>query len=93
MEALKRAWQRTPKLVRRLFVSIVGLAIILAGVAMLVLPGPGWVTIFLGLAVLSTEFEWAERVRKWTISRFKSALEALRPKKKQAPGKPPTKQR
>jgi uncharacterized protein (TIGR02611 family) len=29
---------------------------------MLVLPGPGWAAIFVGLAILSTEFSWARRL-------------------------------
>ncbi|KRV50337.1 hypothetical protein AQ490_14645 [Wenjunlia vitaminophila] len=47
-------------------VFLVGVAIIVAGIAMLVLPGPGWVAIFLGLAVLGTEFVWAQRVLRWS---------------------------
>lgn len=46
---------------RRVVVSIVGLTFLLAGVAMVVLPGPGLVAIAAGLAVLATEFAWAER--------------------------------
>lgn len=47
-------------------VLLVGVAIVVAGAAMLVLPGPGWVAIFLGLAVLATEFVWAQRVLRWS---------------------------
>jgi uncharacterized protein (TIGR02611 family) len=46
----------------RVGVFVVGLLITLAGVAMLALPGPGWAAIFVGLAVLATEFEWAHRL-------------------------------
>ncbi len=41
---------------------IVGLAIMGAGVVMLVIPGPGWAAIILGLVVFATEFAWAERL-------------------------------
>jgi hypothetical protein len=34
---------------------------LLAGTVMLALPGPGWLTIAAGLAVLAREFTWAER--------------------------------
>ena len=44
---------------RRLVVLVIGLTVILAGVAMLALPGPGWVAIFTGLGILSIEFVWA----------------------------------
>lgn len=43
----------------RIAVTVVGAALIVAGVAMLVLPGPGLVVIILGLAVLATEYVWA----------------------------------
>ncbi len=38
-----------------------GLTLVVAGAAMLVLPGPGWAAIFLGLVVLASEYFWAER--------------------------------
>jgi uncharacterized protein (TIGR02611 family) len=41
--------------------NISGFALIIAGAAMLVLPGPGWVTIALGLALLAPDFAWARR--------------------------------
>ena len=46
---------------KRLAVFLVGTAIVGAGLAMLVLPGPGLLIIIVGLAVLATEFVWAER--------------------------------
>jgi len=46
---------------KRIGVFIVGSLVCLAGVAMLVLPGPGIVVILAGLAILGTEFVWAER--------------------------------
>jgi len=39
-----------------------GLTLILVGIALLVLPGPGTVVIVLGLALLGTEFVWARRL-------------------------------
>lgn len=35
---------------------------LLAGLAMIVLPGPGIVVIIAGLAILASEFSWAERL-------------------------------
>lgn len=43
-------------------VAVVGVTLVLAGIAMLVLPGPGWVAIFAGLAVLAAEFTWAAKL-------------------------------
>ncbi|MEU9419443.1 TIGR02611 family protein [Streptomyces sp. NPDC051000] len=62
-------------------VFIVGLAVIAAGVAMLVLPGPGWVAIFAGLFIWGTEFAWAQVVLRWTKRKVaEAAQKALDPK-------------
>lgn len=47
---------------KRIAVLVVGLALVAGGLAMLVLPGPGILVVILGLAVLATEFVWAERM-------------------------------
>lgn len=38
-----------------------GFALLLAGIVMIALPGPGWLTIAAGLGVLATEYAWAAR--------------------------------
>src|SRR5690606_14400514 len=43
-------------------VFVTGLAVVVAGVIMLPLPGPGWVVIFAGMAIWGTEFAWAQLV-------------------------------
>lgn len=53
----------------RVLVLVVGLAIVAAGIAMLVFPGPGWAAIILGLLVLATEYRWAERLLE-PVQRF-----------------------
>ncbi len=45
----------------RLVVLVVGASVAGAGVAMLVLPGPGVLVIVFGLVILTTQFVWAER--------------------------------
>ncbi len=63
------AWIRViARNARRLMILILGLAVVLAGGAMLVLPGPGVIVIILGLVILATEFAWAERVLDRTTS-------------------------
>jgi tellurite resistance protein TerC len=47
--------------VKRIFVAVVGGTILLFGIALLVLPGPAFLVIPIGLAVLATEFVWARR--------------------------------
>ena len=50
---------RVRSLVVKLCVSIAGPLVVLAGIAMLVLPGPGLVVITLGVALLALEYRWA----------------------------------
>ena len=47
---------------KRLVRIVVGFTLLVVGIAALVLPGPGWLTIALALAILSTEFVWAQRL-------------------------------
>jgi hypothetical protein len=46
---------------KRLVLEIVGWTLVVAGLAALVLPGPGLLMLFAGLVVLSQQYEWAER--------------------------------
>lgn len=46
---------------RRLVLESIGWLLVVAGIAALVLPGPGLLMIFAGLALLSQQYEWAER--------------------------------
>ena len=49
------------KIVKRVMVSVVGATVLLIGIALLVLPGPAFVVIPVGLAILATEYAWARR--------------------------------
>jgi len=50
---------RTRSLVCKVFVTVVGPLVVLTGIAMTVLPGPGLVVVALGLALLALEYDWA----------------------------------
>ena len=63
---------------KRIAVFIAGVAVVVAGVAMLVLPGPGLVVIILGLAILATEFAWAERALDAAKAKAKAATDRVR---------------
>jgi uncharacterized protein (TIGR02611 family) len=47
------------KIVRRIIVSVIGATVLLIGIALLVLPGPAFIVIPIGLAILATEYAWA----------------------------------
>jgi uncharacterized protein (TIGR02611 family) len=63
---------------RRIAISIVGGTVLLIGVAMLVLPGPGLVVIPLGLAILGIEFAWARAWLRKVKTRTAVMVDALR---------------
>jgi uncharacterized protein (TIGR02611 family) len=46
----------------RVVVGALGTGIVVLGIVLIPLPGPGWLIVFAGLAVLATEFVWAERL-------------------------------
>ena len=53
---------KTVQQAKRFFKIVIGFTLLLLGVVMLVTPGPGWVAIGLGLALLAAEFVWARRL-------------------------------
>src|ERR687895_2424633 len=55
-----------------------GFVVVLAGVAMLVLPGPGLLVIALGLGILALEFAWAERLLERTVDRMEDAANTVK---------------
>lgn len=52
----------TYKLARRIVITVLGVTVLLIGLALIVLPGPAFLVIPAGLAILSLEFAWA---RHW----------------------------
>ncbi len=59
----------------------IGLAVVVVGIILLPLPGPGWVIIFGGMAIWATEFVWAQLVLRWTKRKVTEATQrALDPK-------------
>lgn len=50
--------------IRKIIVTVVGFTVLLIGIALLVLPGPAFVVIPIGLAILATEYVWARRLLK-----------------------------
>ena len=54
-------FRSSARLIRRALVTVVGLAVLGLGIALLALPGPGVLVIALGFLILSSEYEWARR--------------------------------
>jgi uncharacterized protein (TIGR02611 family) len=62
----------------RVVVALFGFLVVLAGLAMLVLPGPGLLVIAIGLGILALEFVWAERLLERTVDKMDDAADAVK---------------
>jgi uncharacterized protein (TIGR02611 family) len=96
---LARRWHEHPAIVpfkvvarfiarnsKRVAITIAGFAVILAGAAMLVLPGPGILVIIAGLAILATEYVWAQRLLKVAKEKANQAKDVILRKKDEEEG-------
>jgi predicted cobalt transporter CbtA len=67
---------------KRVLITVVGFALVLAGLAMVVLPGPGLLVVVAGFAVLGTEYAWAasalERSKSMASRAGKAARDGVR---------------
>lgn len=70
----------------RASVSAAGFVVLGVGVVMLVTPGPGLVVIIAGLAILATQYAWAERALDTARAKAAMAREAAL---RRAPRRPP----
>ncbi|MFC4119213.1 TIGR02611 family protein [Nonomuraea zeae] len=52
---------RTGALTLKIVIGVIGAVMVVGGLIMVPFPGPGWLVVFAGLAVLATEFHWARR--------------------------------
>lgn len=46
----------------RLGIALLGLSVVVIGLILVPLPGPGWLIVFLGFGILASEFHWARRL-------------------------------
>lgn len=69
------AWRRriranpTTAMAYRILVFVLGLVLVLGGLALVPLPGPGWLIVIFGLVVWASEFEKAQIVLGWVRAR------------------------
>jgi uncharacterized protein (TIGR02611 family) len=61
-------------------VGIVGAVITVGGLFLVPLPGPGWLIVFVGIAILGSEFEKAQRLLAWARARLQDWNDWLAPK-------------
>jgi uncharacterized protein (TIGR02611 family) len=80
---------RTVEQVGRAFRIVSGFTLLLAGVVMIVTPGPGWLVILLGLGLLAAEFVWARRLMDRLKREGDRVREAVWPPARNVPAEHP----
>lgn len=75
MARWRRAIQRRPWLntLYKVIVTILGALVVVVGLLLVPLPGPGWLIVFVGLTILGSEYHWARRLLSWlrrVLARF-----------------------
>lgn len=68
--------------IKKTFITVIGTIVLIAGIIMIPYPGPGWVTVFAGLGILSTEYVWARRLLRFAKDKYDAWAEWV---KKQSP--------
>ena len=71
----KRETHRDRSRVVRILWALVGFTLLLAGIAMMIAPGPAFVVIPIGLAILSLEFRWAENMLEKSLEQADKAAQ------------------
>ncbi|MGC5022601.1 TIGR02611 family protein [Micromonospora sp. DT47] len=56
----------TGRVTLKIFIAIAGALVVTVGIALIPLPGPGWLIVIGGLAIWAVEFHWARRLLAFT---------------------------
>jgi uncharacterized protein (TIGR02611 family) len=72
LQERKEIHRERSRLIRILY-ALVGFTVLLGGLAMLVLPGPAFLVIPIGLAILALEFTWAESMLERALEQGEKA--------------------
>lgn len=63
--------------IKRIVITIVGVLVVLIGIVLIPLPGPGWAIVFGGIAILATEYVWAQRLLVYAKRKALSAKDKI----------------
>lgn len=62
------------ELAYRIVIGVVGTLVLLVGIVTIPYPGPGWAVVFLGLAILASEFSFARKVLRYVRARYDKVM-------------------
>ena len=71
-EAIRR--HRSTNAAYRLLVGVTGGVVLAGGIVAIPYPGPGWAIVFVGLAILASEFAWAHYTLRFTKDRYDAGM-------------------
>lgn len=83
LAAVKRRWTSWRERLRarpaaeftyRIVVGVVGTVVLAVGIVAIPYPGPGWAIVFLGLAILASEFDFAKRALRYVRARYDAVM-------------------
>lgn len=63
---------------KRVFTGVIGGSVVLIGAVLIPYPGPGWLIVFAGFAILATEFEFAAKTLEWLKEKYENWLNWLK---------------
>lgn len=67
---MEKLLNKLPARSRKTVIAAVGGSVLVVGVIMIPYPGPGWLVVFMGLAILAQEFPWASRALHYGRGRY-----------------------
>jgi uncharacterized protein (TIGR02611 family) len=73
---------RALRIARKVVLTVIGASVLLFGVALIVLPGPAFLVIPAGLAILATEYVWARRLLRYLKARAEQSFGSVAGSKK-----------
>lgn len=72
-------WHPTIRLFIRLVIVLIGFIVLLMGIVMIVLPGPAFIVIPAGLAILASQFRWAKELLYLVMSFYRWLWRQIKP--------------
>lgn len=66
---------RTTNAAYRVVVGVTGAIVLTAGIIAIPYPGPGWAIVFIGLAILASEFAWAHHTLRFAKGRYDAFMD------------------
>jgi uncharacterized protein (TIGR02611 family) len=78
LEKIQKLLSKLPHPIRWAVTVLIGFILLVAGLVMMVTPGPGLLFIFFGLSILALEIEWARELNKQGLQGLEKIVAKLK---------------